>query len=150
MNDRGHATRTLLMSQKVPGTLLVSQGSGANDDPLARNASSGISQIRSFDVGSGSGSGGLPDSEPHAYRSAGTMLGWGLRNSVGVAEEPRTGAIYSVENSVDNLARDGVDIHQDNPGEEMNFHGFLNGSTAGGQGDNYGYPECFAVVSKPS
>ncbi|KAK7745235.1 hypothetical protein SLS62_009864 [Diatrype stigma] len=140
MNDRGHATRTLLMSQKAPGTLLVSQGSGANDDPLARNASSGISQIRSFDVRT------LPR-EALTYRAAGTLLGWGLRNSVGVAEEPRTGGIYSVENSFDGLARDGVDIHQNNPGEEMNYHGFLNGSSSAGsgQGDNYGYPECFAV-----
>jgi hypothetical protein len=24
---------------------------------------------------------------------------------------------------VDQMMRDGVDIHQDNPGEEMNFHG---------------------------
>lgn len=140
MNNRGHATRTLLMSQKVPGMLLVSQGSGENDDPLARDASSGISQIRAFNVSV------LPD-EPYTYASpsAGALLGWGLRNSVGVAEEPTTGGIFSVENSVDDIERDGVDIHQDNPGEELNFHGFLNGSGGGGQGGNYGYPECYAV-----
>ena len=72
------------------------------------------------------------------------MLGWGLRNSVGVAEEPKTGGIYSVENSADQISRDGTDIHQDDPGEEMNFHGFLNGSTES-QGGNYGYPDCFAL-----
>ena len=71
-------------------------------------------------------------------------MGWGLRNSVGVAEEPLTGGIYSVENSADNIERDGTDIHQNNPGEEMNFHGFLNSSTEN-QGGNYGYPLCFAM-----
>lgn len=35
-------------------------------------------------------------------------------------------------------------IHQNDPGEEMNFHGFLNGSTEN-QGGNYGYPYCFAL-----
>lgn len=137
MNNQGHVTRTLLMSQKSPGTLLVSQGSGENNDQLARDKASGISQIRAFDVSS------LP-AEPYEYASAGTMLGWGLRNSVGVAEEPTTGAIYSVENSFDSIERNGVDIHQNNPGEEMNFHGFLNGTTDN-QGGNYGYPDCYAV-----
>lgn len=71
-------------------------------------------------------------------------MGWGLRNSVGVAEHPVTGGIFSVENSADQIDRSGTDIHQDNPGEELNFHGFLNGSTED-QGGNYGYPDCFAV-----
>lgn len=71
-------------------------------------------------------------------------MGWGLRNSVGVAEEPITGGIYSVENSADQLQRQGTDIHEDDPGEEMNYHGLLNGSTEN-QGGNYGYPNCFAL-----
>ena len=61
--------------------------------------------------------------------------------------------------------RDGVDAHQDNPGEEMNvcvsvayadsddayddgdlqFHGYLNGTEYVAQGSNYGYPYCFAA-----
>ena len=75
----------------------------------------------------------------------GLRLGWGLRNSVGISEHPVTGGIYSVENSVDNIIRDGRDIHEDNPGEEMNFHGYLNGTEYGLQGSNYGYPYCFAA-----
>lgn len=71
-------------------------------------------------------------------------MGWGLRNSVGVAEHPVTGGIYSVENSADQIERTGTDIHQDNPGEEMNYHGFLNDSTEDQDG-NYGYPDCFAL-----
>lgn len=61
-----------------------------------------------------------------------------------MAEEPLTGGIFSVENSADQIQRQGKDIHQDDPGEELNFHGFLNGSTES-QGGNYGYPDCFAL-----
>jgi glucose/arabinose dehydrogenase len=118
--------------------MLVSRGSAENMDDLASQVDSGHSQIRAFDLSS------LPAGKPYDYASQGKMLGWGLRNSVGVAEEPITGGIYSVENSADQLQRSGTDIHQDNPGEEMNFHGFLNGSTES-QGGNYGYPDCFAV-----
>lgn len=106
-------------------------------DDRAQDISTGVSQIRAFDMAT------LP-STPYDYASTGTRLGWGLRNSVGVAEEPTTGGIFSVENSVDEITRDGTDVHQDNPGEEMNFHGFLNGSTEN-QGGNYGYPDCFAL-----
>jgi glucose/arabinose dehydrogenase len=49
-----------------------------------------------------------------------------------------------VENSVDNLERNGVDIHNSNPGEELNFHGFPN-ETSENFGANYGYPGCFAI-----
>jgi glucose/arabinose dehydrogenase len=49
-----------------------------------------------------------------------------------------------VENSVDNLERNGVDIHNSNPGEELNQHGFPN-ATSERFGANYGYPGCFAI-----
>lgn len=70
---------------------------------------------------------------------------WGLRNSVGVAEHPATGGLYSVENSADDVVRDGVNVHENNPGEELNYHGTLIGNTDQSQGSNYGYPECFAA-----
>ena len=73
------------------------------------------------------------------------MLAYGVRNSVGITEHPVTGGIYSVENSVDGLARGGRDIHNDNPGEEMNFHGYLNGTEYAGQGKSYGFPGCYAA-----
>lgn len=118
--------------------LLVSRGSSDNMDLEAQQLSSGHSQIRAFDISN------VPSGRPYDYPSEGTRLGWGLRNSVGVAEHPVTGGIFSVENSIDQIERDGTDIHQDNPGEEMNYHGFLNGSTEN-QGGNYGYPDCFAL-----
>lgn len=137
MGGTGHTTRTLLMSAKQPGMLLVSKGSGENVDDRATDQSTGVSQIRAFDVNNVPG-------DAYDFASTGTRLGWGLRNSVGVAEEPTTGGIFSVENSVDQMNRNGVDVHQDNPGEELNFHGFLNGTTDN-QGGNYGYPDCFAL-----
>lgn len=38
---------------------------------------------------------------PVDYSRAGDVLGWGLRNSVGLGEDPSTGGIWSVENSAD-------------------------------------------------
>jgi len=137
MDSNGHTSRTLLMSSKVPGTLVVSRGSSSNFDRKAQDVSSGISQIKAFDLNT-------IGSNTYDYATQGMLLGWGLRNSVGVAEEPLDGGIYSVENSADEIRRNGVDIHENNPGEEMNFHGYLNGSTVD-QGSNYGYPDCLSL-----
>lgn len=140
MTNSGHTSRTLLLSEKHPGVLVVSRGSASNDDTEAEDRSTGHSQLRAFNVSA------LGEkSKPYDYLD-GDLLGWGLRNSVGVAEHPETGGVYSVENSVDNLSREGRDIHADNPAEELNFHGFLNGSRED-QGGNYGYPLCYAIWS---
>ncbi|BEJ17737.1 hypothetical protein CspHIS471_0700050 [Cutaneotrichosporon sp. HIS471] len=136
MTNAGHTSRTLLLSQASPGWLIVSRGSEGNEDPLAEVEASGHSQIRAFDVGA-------QRETPYNYPSDGKQLGWGLRNSVGVAEHPATGGVWSVENSVDNLMRSGIDIHVDNPGEELNYHGTL----ANIEGGNYGYPVCYALWS---
>lgn len=141
MKHVGHVTRTLLLSRKSPDLLLVSRGSAGNMDMDTTEISSGRSQIRAFNISN------VTDGEPYDYSTKGKVIGWGLRNSVGVGEDPVTGAIYSVENSADEVERKGKDIHEDNPGEEMNFHGFLNGSTED-QGGNYGYPSCFALWDK--
>jgi glucose/arabinose dehydrogenase len=97
MDNSGHSTRTLLLSRKAPGVLVVSRGSMDNVDPTAEDVNSGVSQIRSFDVSKGK--------TPVDYATSGTRLGWGLRNSVGVAEHPISGGVYSVENSADNVDR---------------------------------------------
>ncbi|RTE73873.1 hypothetical protein BHE90_011696 [Fusarium euwallaceae] len=140
MTNSGHTSRTLLLSEKHPGVLVVSRGSQGNDDVEAEDRSTGHSQLRAFNVSA------LGEkSKPYDYLD-GDLLGWGLRNSVGVAEHPETGGVYSVENSVDNLRRKSRDIHRDNPAEELNFHGFLNGSRED-QGGNYGYPLCYTIWS---
>ncbi|KAF9763084.1 hypothetical protein IL306_003251 [Fusarium sp. DS 682] len=142
MTNGGHTSRTLLISQKYPDMLLVSRGSDGNYDAGAEDRDSGRSQLRAFNISSFSSD---FDRKPYDYLD-GVLLGWGLRNSVGVAEHPETGGIFSVENSADNLHRNGEDIHEDNPGEEMNFHGYLNGSDED-QGGNYGYPLCYTLWS---
>ncbi|CAK9783793.1 soluble quino protein glucose dehydrogenase [Cutaneotrichosporon oleaginosum] len=136
MTNSGHTSRTLMLSRASPGWLVVSRGSEGNDDPLAQVEASGHSQIRAFDVGEARDT-------PYNFPSDGRQLGWGLRNSVGIAEHPVTGGVWSVENSVDNLQRAGIDIHVDNPGEELNYHG----SIANIEGGNYGYPVCYALWS---
>ena len=138
MSTDDHTTRTLLISQKVDDMLLISRGSTSNIDPAAEMLSSGHSQIRAFNLNNITADG-------YSYDTDGLRLGWGLRNSVGVAEHPTTGGIFSVENSVDDASRDGQDVHENNPGEEMNFHGYLNGTEYAVQGSNYGYPYCFAA-----
>ncbi|CAI4219511.1 unnamed protein product [Parascedosporium putredinis] len=138
MDNSGHTTRTLLLSSRSPGTLLVSRGSDGNIDEEAKNIESGHCQIKAFNVSE--------VADAYDFTTDGSILGWGLRNSVGIAEDPASGGIWSVENSVDQLRRDGEDIHTDNPGEEMNFHGSLNGSDEE-TGGNYGYPSCFALWS---
>lgn len=92
------------MSQKEPGMLVISRGSDSNIDLEAETLSSGHSQIRAFNVANLTAS-----SPPYDFTTAGRLLGWGLRNSVGVAEEPLTGGIYSVENSADQIQRAGVE-----------------------------------------
>ncbi|KAL8408489.1 hypothetical protein RB594_007069 [Gaeumannomyces avenae] len=139
MRNNAQTTRTLLMSRRAGGQLVVTRGSSAELDPAALSLDSGLSQIRAFDTTRlGPGSGAMD------FASEGRRLGWGLRNSVAVAEHPVTGGIYSMDNTADGIVRECVDVSFWNPGEELNFHGYLNGSTQD-QGGNYGYPTCFAV-----
>lgn len=86
MASGGHTTRTLFLSKKSPNLLLVSRGSDGNIDTETTQVTSGRSQIRIFDVSQITTS--------VAYTS-GEVLGWGLRNSVGVTEDPATGGIVS-------------------------------------------------------
>lgn len=139
MSGSDHVTRTLLLLQTVGELLVISRGSNSNIDPVAAEVASGHSQIRAFDIGN------LAGVQNYTYASDGIRLGWGLRNSVGIAEHPATGGIWSVENSADNIRRDTADVHEDNPGEELNFHGYLNDTKYDRQGDNYGYPQCYAA-----
>lgn len=141
MTSKGHSTRTLMMSRKVKNMLLVSRGSSENMDMKTRDLSTGISQIRAYDLNN------MPGGRPYDQASEGKLVGWGLRNSVGIAEHPNTGGIYSVENSADDIERMNQDIHLNNPGEELNFHGALSalGSNSSQGGRNHGYPDCFAL-----
>lgn len=138
MTTDDHTTRTLLLSRRVPGMLVVGRGSTSNLDLQAASLDSGHSQMKAYNLNNRSG-------QAYDFNTAGLRLGWGLRNDVGITEHPTTGGIYSVENSADQIMRDGVDVHQNNPGEEMNFFGYLNGTSYPSQGGFYGYPWCLTA-----
>ncbi|KAK6511679.1 hypothetical protein TWF481_000587 [Arthrobotrys musiformis] len=135
MSSGGHVTRSLLVPNGNPDLLLISVGSDGNFDKGTKDYSSGRSQIRGFK---------WKDllSKPIVYRKGGTNFGWGLRNSVGLRDDKK-GQLWSVENSADNIKRAGVDVHTDNPGEELNFHGSVRDTSTSRR--NYGYPACFTA-----
>lgn len=118
--------------------LVVTRGSTTNIDFDAASLDSGHSQVKAFNLNNRTGA-------AYDFASDGLRLGWGLRNDVGIAEHPSSGGIWSVENSADQLTRMGVDIHEDNPAEELNFLGYLDGKEYAPQGGNFGYPWCFSA-----
>jgi glucose/arabinose dehydrogenase len=87
MSNSGHSTRTILVSKKNPDVLMVSVGSDGNMDAGTSQRSSGRSQLRMFSI--------AKVSRASAAYTSGEMLGWGLRNSVGVTENPVSGGIVS-------------------------------------------------------
>lgn len=140
MASDDQVTRTLLISQNEPGMLVVSRGSSESSE--ATVLSSGLGQIKAFNLSDTA-------SLPYDFDTSGHLLGWGLYNAVGLGEHPVTGGVFSMDNGADDISRNGVDIHQTNPGDELNFHGFLNETTSVSstqeQGSNYGYPDCYAA-----
>jgi glucose/arabinose dehydrogenase len=137
MSGTDHSTRTLLLAQHAPGRMVVSFGSLSNLDLSATNVDSGTASVKAFNL--------TNLTSTYTYQADGVLLGWGLRNEVGLAEHPVTGGIWGVENSADQITRDGVDVHATNPGEELNFLGYLNGTNSGNEGSNFGYPWCLSA-----
>ncbi|KAG5918982.1 hypothetical protein E4U53_004038, partial [Claviceps sorghi] len=144
MAQKGHSARTLLIPKHNSHLLLVSRGSNANIDSATAEVGSARSQIRIFNIDE------LLKSSSAVQYSDGQVLGWGLRNSVGVAEDPTTGYVWSVDNSIDEMKRKGVDVHDSNPGDELNFHGLPNDTASEFHGRNYGYPACVAIFDSSS
>jgi glucose/arabinose dehydrogenase len=135
-NGGFHLSRTLLVPKASPDTLLVQRGSDGNIDTPAGQIGTARSQIRAFSISA-------IQTAAVDYTS-GEVLGWGLRNTVGMGEDPR-GGIWSVDNGVDDMTRDGKDIHHTNPCEEMNYHGVVSNTSDPARGGHFGYPDCFAV-----
>ncbi|XWX00822.1 hypothetical protein V2A60_008844 [Cordyceps javanica] len=140
MKQTDHVSRTLLVPRHNSDLLLVSRGSNDNIDKETADIKSGRSQVRTFKIADL-----LKDGAEAVDYTAGEVLGWGLRNSVGVADDPTNGHIWTVENSIDNMKREGDDIHNSNPGEELNYHGLPNDTSSEQYGRNYGYPGCVAI-----
>jgi glucose/arabinose dehydrogenase len=124
----GHDTRTLAFDSQ--NRLIVNIGSGSNVD---EDSNDWVirSQIRRYTIPATIPEGGM------AYLS-GDVLATGMRNETGIFVDTDD-RIWSVENGRDNLSDNdlGGDIHNDNPGEEINL--------VDGQGPKfYGYPQCFS------
>lgn len=135
-NTGTHPTRAIYASKASPDTILVARGSNNNIDTTTTQQSTGRSIIKTFSISATS-------SSPAQYASQGQVLGWGLRNIVGMGEHPGDGGVWSVENSLDDLRLNGRDVHNENPAEKLNFHGMLNNTNNPRKGLNFGYPSCF-------
>ena len=129
---RGHWTRTLIFDEH--DYLYVSVGSVGNVD-----VDDFRSRIRRFKIPA---NGTLPSGGFDFQQ--GEIFATGLRNEVGLAFD-RNKVLYGVENGADNLVRDdlGGDIHNDNPGEELNRFPIEN------LGKHYGYPFCWTEYKLP-
>lgn len=125
----GHVTRTLLFDAQ--GRLYVSVGSGSNLDNDSRRAR--LIRYPASALGSAS------------TFAQGEVFADGLRNEVGLTLDGQ-GRVWGVENGRDNLQRQdlGTDIHQNNPGEELNL--FLEANA----GRFYGYPYCWSEFDLPT
>jgi glucose/arabinose dehydrogenase len=81
-----HPTRAIATSKWNPDTILVSRGSQSNIDTTTTQQSSARSMIKSFSISQAMQS-------AINYNSGGEVLGWGLRNVVGLTEDPMYGGI---------------------------------------------------------
>ncbi|KAE8440501.1 hypothetical protein EG329_007418 [Mollisiaceae sp. DMI_Dod_QoI] len=126
MYNSGHPTRSLLMSPSHPNSLLVSHGASENIDYPSGNIQTGRAMIRVFDLN-------LVPSGGYNYSTGGYLIGYGLRNAVGLAFDLYN-KLWVTENGSDELTRtaingQAVDIHGDNPAEELNYIGDISPNT---------------------
>ena len=90
MTNGGHQTRTLLVPETAPDLLYVLRGSDGNIDNATTEEATARSIMKIFNVTEL-----LATTEPIDYAAGGEISAWGLRNSVGVGEDPSTGGIVS-------------------------------------------------------
>jgi glucose/arabinose dehydrogenase len=142
MYNGGHVTRTLAIPPKYPNLLLVSHGSNDNFDYGSADIATGRSCVKVFDTTA------VP-TDGYNYPTGGYQMGYGLRNEVGLAFDAG-GMLWGVENSSDELHRTingvSVDIHTDNPADEINYLGDPSQENT----DWYGYPTCYTVFNPAS
>ncbi|KAG8738889.1 hypothetical protein FRC10_006406 [Ceratobasidium sp. 414] len=132
-----HVTRTILLEPAVNGAsqyMLVTRGASGNWDSSAADPRSGTAQIRRFGPLDNVPAGGW------AWQQ-GKVLAYGLRNGVGIAFSKDGKSLWEVDNGSDNVFWRGVDVHQDNPAEELNNIPL----TASVNPPYYGYPNCFTT-----
>ncbi|TFK28249.1 soluble quino protein glucose dehydrogenase [Coprinopsis marcescibilis] len=138
ISAEAHRTRTLVLSKENPNFLVVSVGANENVDRASIDPAVGRSQIRSFDLRR------IPNGGAVFNGPQGRVLGFGIRNGVGVAEDQR-GVVHTIDNSLDNAFRvvGGVqiDVHNDNPAEGI----FRLGRASNPSNVFAGAPFCYPV-----
>lgn len=137
MNTSGPAIRPLQLSSKSYNNLIVGRPAAPDFDPDStsipgRYRKGGTAQVRAY---------GLSGQKRTYQWKDGSVLAWGVRNPVGLAEHPTTGNVWSVDSAADDVVRGGVDVSAHNPADELNDLGRV----ASPKGANYGYPFCHAV-----
>ena len=122
----GHAKHTVHV---YDGYLYVHSGSEGNaSDPKSPIYDDERSLIRRFKLSS------FTPATPFAWLS-GEVVTKGLRNANGFTRNA-AGRMYAVVNGMDGVSFGGVDVHDDNPGEQV---------TEVAMGKSYGYPYCFTA-----
>ena len=139
-NTGTHPTRAIYAPPNSPDILLVARGSNGNIDTTTTQQSSGRGMIKQFSIKEL-----MATTTPVNFVSAGEVLGWGMRNIVGMGEDPTTGGVYCVENSLDDAKQGGKDVHTNNPAERMIYHGKPSDSANPLKNAHFGYPYCFAA-----
>jgi hypothetical protein len=122
----GHSTRTIVISTKLD-EMYIQVGSIGNVDSNPYRA--GIRRVDMSRLRT-------TISEPIDYRTL-TYLANGVRNTVGLAIDPLNEMqMFGVDNGPDRMERNGLDVHSNNPGEEVNVFDLSKSDVF------YGYPYC--------
>ncbi|GAB1528256.1 hypothetical protein RhiTH_011448 [Rhizoctonia solani] len=147
MSNSDHVTRTLLLQPGEDGQseyLIVSRGSASNFDESSADVNAGPAQIRRFPLTKS-------DRPAEGYSwNQGTVLAWGVRNGVGIALSKDGKDLWEIENSSDNLRWRGVNIHTDNPSEELNRISLRDPENIPIESKFYGYPSCYTAWNSSS
>jgi glucose/arabinose dehydrogenase len=122
----GHAKHTVHV---YDGYLYVHSGSAANyAAPKSPDYDDERSLIRRYPLST------FVSGTPFAWLS-GEVVTTGLRNANGFTKNA-FGRMYAVVNGLDDVTYQGVNVHNDNPGEQV---------LEIGMGKNFGYPYCFTA-----
>jgi glucose/arabinose dehydrogenase len=126
--SNGHATHTVHL---YDGYLYVQSGSSNNAsvDGDATPYDTERSLIKRFPMAS------FNAASPFDWNTGGEIVSAGLRNTNGFTRNAN-GKIFGVVNGLDGQVYKGVDVHNDNPGEQV---------IEIAAGKNYGYPFCFTA-----
>jgi glucose/arabinose dehydrogenase len=130
LGEPSSGTHSLHTVKVYDGYLYVHSGSEANAaDPASPDYDTERSVLKRFWLADFAG-------RPFEWADGELYFG-GIRNMVGFTQNPGDGALYGVVNGLDDLVYQGVDVHLDNPGEDL---------IRLEQGKAHGYPYCFTAA----